>query len=142
MTDEEVLTSLRKKRDEIERQINSFERKISTLEKDLSSMRNVLEHHKQDIVSAEFLPHMSVRRLFLRGEIRGYCLEALQNSTEAMSTRELTRVVVAKKGLDVNDAVIRTKVVFSVFQTLKTAVKRGLIKDTGTRRKGVRLWRI
>ena len=84
---------------------------------------------------------MSVRRLFQRGEIQKYCLEALRAAGGALSTRELTRHVIARKGLDVEDPVLRKKVVFSVMQSMKTARRRRLVKDAG-KRKNVRLWQL
>jgi hypothetical protein len=136
-----ILEALILKRNELEGLIQSYEAKIKALETLKSNVRAVLSFQKQNHPETDFLPNMSVRRLFAGGEIQKWSLEALMQARGVLSTRDLTRHVMVMKGLDVEDPVLRKKVVFSVMQSMKTARRHKLVKDAG-KRLGVRLWQI
>ena len=136
-----LIEALKEEAEDVERLVESCKRKSAILQANISDMRAVLAFHEQNVSEDDFLPHMSVRKLFKSGEIRRYCLQALKAAGGCLDTRELARVVVAKKGLDVDDVVLRKKIVFSVMQVMKTARRYHLVVGEG-KRKGVRMWRL
>ena len=140
MIDADVLAALQAKHDQLQRLIETYQRNIASLGSDLANMRAVLDFHAQTGTATDFLPHMSVRKLFKREEMFGYCREAFQEAGGVLDTRELARFVVARKGLDPDDAVIRKRIVFSIMQVMRTARRHRMVVQEG-KRKGVCLWR-
>ena len=56
-----------------------------------------------------------------------------------MDTRELALAVLTAKGMDIQDAVLRKAVAYSIINVMRQQFRRGNVTDAGER-KGVRVW--
>lgn len=130
---------LRQRAGDLDRRIQSYARSIDLLQADLATMRAMMSFQERAVTPADYLPHLSPRRLFKRNEVRDACLEALQEHGSALDTRQLAQHAMTKKGMDTEDVIIRKKIVFSVQQAMKTARRKGFVRSAG-KRKGVVLW--
>ena len=81
---------------------------------------------------------MDISRLWKRGEMFGVCKAALAKEGP-LDTRELAVRVIAEKGLDGIDSVLRQSVAYRIVQMMTMNWKRGLVGSSG-KRKSVRVW--
>jgi hypothetical protein len=139
MADPQVVTTLRRKRDDIQAAIESYEAKIETAKRDLAAVNATLRLFELSGETLQFPAYVDLGRLWKRGEIVAVCREALA-AEGPLDTRELAVHVLRAKGMDEGDKVLRQTVAFRIVQALGIAAKRGTIGDGGKRR-GVRLWR-
>lgn len=139
MADPQILTTLRRKRDDIEGVIAAYQRKIEDAKRDLSAVNATLRLFELNGEPREFPAHADLGRLWKRGEIVTVCRQALHKEGP-LDTRELALRVIRAKGLDEGDKVIRQTVSFRIVQALSIAAKRGKIGSDG-KRKGVRIWK-
>jgi len=140
MADPQILSTLRRKRDEIEAAIVTYESKVEDAKRDLAAVVATLRLFELNGEPQEFPAYAAIGRLWKRGEMVAVCREALEQEGP-LDTRELAVRVLRAKGLDEADRVMRQTVAFRVVQALSIAAKRGTI-GSGGKRKGVRLWRI
>jgi hypothetical protein len=138
MADPHIVTTLRRKRDDIETVILAYRAKIEEAERDLSAVAATLRLFELNGEVEQFPAYLAMGRYFKRGEIVGICKAALADEG-ALDTRELALRVIRAKGLDEGDRVLRKTVGFRVVQALSMAAKRGKIGESG-KRKGVRIW--
>jgi hypothetical protein len=59
-----------------------------------------------------------------------------------LDTRELTKRVMAAKGLNPDDKVMARAIALRVVQTLRMKARRGGVLDGTEKRKGVSVWRL
>ena|ERR1700722_11377892 len=141
MADPQILTTLRTKRDEIERTIEAYSAKIKAAQIDLAHVNATLHIFEVNGEPRQFPLPMSIARLFKRGEIWAYCKTALEGSPAGLDTRELALAVIRAKGLDEADSVLRNALATSVISVLHMRAKRGQLTRAG-KRKGVVVWRL
>lgn len=139
MADPQIVTTLRRKRDEIERTIAAYEKKIAQARRDLSSVNATLALFEQD-ADPESRVYLDTLRLFRRGEIATLCKDALAKEGP-LTTRELAVYVAKAKGFDENDTVFRKSLCMRIVQALTLQWKRGTIVSPG-KRGNVRTWSI
>jgi len=137
MAEPQIVTTLRRKRDEIERAIAAYEKKIEQARIDLASVNATLRLFEQD-ADPESLVYLDTLRLFRRGEIVAICKRALSEEGP-LDTRELALRLVRAKGLDESDAVLRKAICFRIVQAMRLQWKRGAIRSSD-KRAGVRVW--
>ena len=96
MADPQILTTLRRKRDEIESVIAAYEAKIEDAKRDLSAVNVTIRLFELNGEPSQFPAYIDTKRLWNRGEIAKVCRAAL--ATEGpRDTRELAlRVIRAK----------------------------------------------
>jgi len=138
MADPQVLSTLRRKRDEIESAIAVYRKKIDEAERDLSAVAATIRLFELNGEPQQFPAYADIGRLWKRGEIVAVCREALAKEGP-LDTRELALRVIRAKELDEGDGVLRKTVAYRIVQALSIAAKRGTISDDGKRR-GVRVW--
>jgi hypothetical protein len=138
-TDLALIAGLNAKLHEIEQRLAAYMRKMKELEAVLSTHRAVLQAAAQHVDGVSYLPHLSVRRVFGRGEMQRYCLEALEAAGHPLDTRELAEYAIRSKGMDADDVAIRKKVIGSVQQAMKTARRYRRARSLA-RRRGVIVW--
>jgi hypothetical protein len=138
MADPQIVTTLTRKRDEIEATIKAYEKKIAAARRDLASVNATLRLFKLDGEASEFPVYVDTLRLFRRGEIVTLCKAALAKEGP-LDTRELALRVIQAKGMDANDAVLRTSLAFRIVQALRLQAKRGTVTALG-KRKSICLW--
>jgi hypothetical protein len=138
MADPHIVTTLTRKRDEIEATIKAYEKKIAEAKRDLSSVNATLRLFKLDGEASEFPVYVDTLRLFRRGEVVALCKDALAKEGP-LDTRELALRVIQAKGMDESDSVLRTALAFRIVQALRLQARRGAIQSLG-KRKNVCLW--
>ena len=138
MADPQVLSTLRRKRDDIEAAIATYRKKIDEAERDLSAVAATIRLFELNGEPQQFPAYADLGRLWKRGEVVTVCREALAKEGP-LDTRELALRVIKAKGLDEADKVLRQSVAFRIVQALSIAAKRGKIGTLGKRR-GLRLW--
>lgn len=138
MADPQIVTTLTRKRDEIEATIKAYEKKIAAARRDLSSVNATLRLFKLEGEASEFPVYVDTLRLFKRGEIVRLCKAALEKEGP-LDTRELALRVIQAKGMDEGDGVLRTSLAFRIVQALRLQAKRGSVISMG-KRKNVCLW--
>ena len=138
MADPQIVTTLTRKRDEIEATIIAYEKRIADAKRDLAAVAATLRLFEMNGEPQQFPSYASIGRLWKRGEMVKACRVALE-AEGPLDTRELALRVLKAKGLDEGDKVLRQAVAFRIVQALGMAAKRGAIGNAG-RRKGVRLW--
>jgi hypothetical protein len=139
MGEPHILTTLRRKRAEIEAVIAAHEAKIEAAKVDLAALDKTLrlfEPGGARQVSAYF----ELGRLWTRGEIVAVCRDALEREG-ALDSRQLAVRVAAAKGLDDQDGVFLQSLTRRVARALSNAMKRGVVRDAG-KRKDARIWQL
>lgn len=139
MVEPQVLSTLRRKRDEIEAYIGKLERQIADAKRDLMSVNATICIFEVNGEPREFPAHVELHRLFKRGEMTAICKAALVQEGP-LDTRELALRVISVKGLDESDKTLRQTIALRIVQALRLQARRGLL-ESGTRR-GVRLWHL
>lgn len=140
MAESTILVALRSKRDEIENQIAFLEDKIAELRASLvhvNAVVHLFESAPGNENPAPYRLHLS--KAFKPGEYLALSLAALRERNAPMTTSDLSHHVMAQKGWDPNDLVLRRSVVRRLSEALGKALKRGVIRSEGMRL-GVRVW--
>ena len=140
MADPQIVSTLRRKRDEIEVAIVTYESKVEDAKRDLAAVVATLRLFELSGEPHEFPAYASIGRLWKRGEMVAVCRAALHKEGP-LDTRELAVRVLRAKGLDEHDKVMRQTVAFRVVQALSISAKRGRIASE-SKRKGVRVWNL
>lgn len=138
MADPQILSTLRRKRDEIEATIAAYEKRIEAARHDLAAVAATIRLFELTGEPRQFPAYAAIGRLWKRGEMVAVCRQALDKEGP-LDTRELALRVIRAKGLDADDKVMRQTVAFRVVQALSVAAKRGTIGGA-EKRKGVRVW--
>ena len=138
MSDPQVVVTLQRKRDDIERTIAAYMKKVEAARRDLSHVNAILVMFKSPEERTQYPVYLDTSRLFRRGEIVAICKDALAKEGP-LDTRELAVRVVKSKGLDTKDNVLRRSVAFRIVQAMRLQAKRGKMIAL-PKRKGIRLW--
>ncbi|MFG1243302.1 hypothetical protein V5F31_13070 [Xanthobacter sp. V7C-4] len=138
MSDPQVLTTLRRKRAEVEGFIAKLEKQIDTAKRDLSAINATIRIFEVNGEPREFPAYVEIHRLFKRGEMTTICKAALAQEGP-LDTRELALRVIRAKDLDEGDKALRQTIALRIVQALRLQERRGFICDNG-RRNGVRVW--
>ena len=77
MADPQVLSTLRRKRNEIERVIVTYEKRLTEARRDLAHVNATIQLFEAATSPEGVKPYQDVHRLFRRGEIVILCKEAL-----------------------------------------------------------------
>lgn len=139
MAELQIVTTLRRKRDEMEAAIRAYEKKVEALRRDLAHVNATLRMFELNGEHEVFPVHMDLTRLFKRGEVWRICQEALAGAPDGLDTRELALAVIRAKGMDQGDAVLRKAINYRIVQAMRMQEKRARVAGNG-KRKGVRVW--
>lgn len=140
MSDPQIVTTLRRKREDLERQLAMLAGQAKATEIALSHVSAVIALYEATGDEPPAFPvHMDLSRLFKRFELWRLCEAALKAAGEPQTTRELARAVIKAKGWNVEDAPLRKAVAYRIVQALTAQAKRGRVGSPG-RRGNVRLW--
>lgn len=133
-----TVTTLTTKREQLERAIAGYEKALEQARADLGHViATIAMFERAD--PGEAPRYADIHRLFARGEVTKICKQALAGG--CLDTRELAVRVLAAKGFDATDEVLRKAVAFKIVQALRMQHLRGTIGDAG-KRKGVRVWKL
>jgi hypothetical protein len=136
-----AILALRRKRDQISGVIAEYERKIKEAQRDLTHVNASLRIFELTGDPSEFPPYIDLNRIFRRGETTRLCMEALRTEGP-LDTRQLTKRVMAAKGLNASDTILAKSISLRIVQTLRIKALRGGPLDGTERRKGVCIWRL
>jgi hypothetical protein len=136
MAEPQIVTTLRSKRDELERIIGSYEKAIEAARRDLAHVNATLQLFRREGVPSAYPSKMSIIRVFRRGEIFAICKLALAQAPTGMDTRELALAVLRAKGMDIQDAVLRKAIAYSIINVMRQQSRRGKVSDAGLRKRG------
>ncbi|MGJ0513471.1 hypothetical protein [Methylocystis sp.] len=139
MAEPQIVTTLRRKRDEMEAAIRAYEKKTEALRRDLAHVNATLRMFELNGEHEVFPVHMDLTRLFKRGEVWRICQEALADAPEGLDTRELGLAVIQTKKLDEGDSVLRRAINYRIVQAMRMQAKRNNVVSKG-KRKGVVIW--
>ena len=143
MADSHVISALREKRALVAGLIEKLERKLDQHRADLTHIDGVLRLFQPDRDPGDIKPkrtYANRTRYFARNELSRMCSDALREASGVlMKTDEITGQVMATKGLDAADAVLRKAISEQVLAIMRSFRKRGTVEQVGLGR-GVR-WR-
>jgi hypothetical protein len=142
MADPHVISALRTKRAEVAGLIDSLERRIAQCRADLVHLDSVLRLYQPERDPTEIRPKRSVHRnrYFASGELARLCLEAFRGTPEPLPFADIVERVIAAKGFNASDRVLRTAIGELAKATLAPMRRRGTVEKIGQGR-GVR-WRL
>ncbi|MFG1263895.1 hypothetical protein [Xanthobacter aminoxidans] len=138
MAEPQVLSTLRRKRADVEGYIAKLERQIEDAKRDLSAINATIRIFEVNGEPSEFPAYVEIHRLFKRGEMTAICRAALAKEGP-LDTRELALRIIRAKGLDEGDKALRQTIALRIVQALRLQERRGTVTACG-RRAGVRLW--
>lgn len=139
MPDPQVLTTLRRKRDEIERMIVTYEKRLSEARRDLAHVSATIQLFEAATSPSDVKVYQDVHRLFQRGEIVALCKEALSKNGP-MDTRQLSHYVMKAKGFK-EDNELRKAIAYRIVNAMRMQANRGLVQRLG-KKKGAVVWAI
>jgi hypothetical protein len=142
MTDPHIISALREKRSVVAGLIEKLERKLEQHRADLTHIDGVLRLFQPDRDPGEIKPKRSYARrtrYFGKGELPRLCRESVRDD-ELQTTDEIAGRVIAAKGFDAADAVLRKAIREQVLSFMRSLRKRGTVEQVGFGR-GVR-WKL
>jgi hypothetical protein len=144
MADPHVISALREKRALISGLIEKLERKLEQHRADLTHIDGVLRLFQPDRDPDEIKPKRTYARrtrYFAKGELSRLVLEALRDAHgKPLSTDDLAGQMVAAKGFDATDSVLRSAIREQALTALRAFRKRGAVEQMGLGR-GMR-WKL
>jgi hypothetical protein len=144
VADLHVISALREKRALVAGLIDKLERKLEQHRADLTHIDGVLRLFQPDRDPNEIKPKRTYARrtrYFAKGELSRLVLEALRDAHwKPQSTDDLANSVIAAKGFDAADSVLRAAIRDQALTALRAFRKRGAVEQMGLGR-GVR-WRL
>jgi hypothetical protein len=136
MAESQTVVTLRAKRDAIAAAISNYERQLEIARSDFTHVSAALAIFEASDNPGSQRAYVALYRHFTYGEIATRCREALEAGP--MSTTDLTKRIMADKGLDPADRVLVQSVGFSVLRSLRGLARRGTV--TQTRKRGRCIW--
>jgi hypothetical protein len=132
-----VVSGLIEKRRELAGIIDHLQRQLNQHRADLTHIDGVLRVLAADLDPETIRPKRAYRRnrYFARNELSRLCLAILRMATgELLSTDEIASRVIAAKGFDPGDAILRAAVREQVGSTAKRLHRLGTIENIGAGR--------
>lgn len=136
MAESQTVTTLRAKRDAIASAISNYERQLDQAKADFTHITAALSIFEASDNPDSQRAYVALYRHFAYGEFATLCREALKAGPQ--TTTELTKRVMATKGLDPANKVLAQSVGFSVLRSLRGLAKRRAV--TCTRKRGRCTW--
>ena len=142
MADPHVISALRAKRAEVAGLIDSLERLLAQHRADLMHLDGVLRLYQPDRDPEAIRPRQvrGRNRYFGRGELSRLCRELFRDAPGPLSVADLVAAVIAAKGFDAGDRVLRDRIDDLVKAALGPMRRSGSVEKMGQGR-GVR-WRL
>jgi len=144
MADPHVISALREKRALVAGLIEKLERKLEQHRADLTHIDGVLRLFQPEHDPASIKPKRTYARrtrYFARNELSRLCMDALRATAGTLlATDEIAGRVIAAKGFDAADAVLRKAISDQSLALMRLFRKRGMVEQSGLGR-GVR-WKL
>jgi hypothetical protein len=138
-----VVSGLIEKRRELAGIIDELQRQLDQHRADLTHIDGTLRVLATDLDPEAIRPKRVYRRnrYFARNELSRLCLGVLRTAaSELLSTEDIAGQVIATKGFDVGDAILRAAIREQVGSTVKRLHRDGAIENTGAGR--ANRWRL
>jgi hypothetical protein len=132
-----VVSGLIEKRRELAGVIDQMQRQLDQRRADLTHIDGVLRILAADLDPETIRPKRAYRRnrYFARNELSRLCLGALRTAAgELLSTDDIAARVIAAKGFDAADGILRTAIRDQVGSTVKRLHRDGTIENIGAAR--------
>jgi hypothetical protein len=132
-----VVSSLIEKRRELAGIIDELQRKLDQHRADLTHIDGVLRVLASDLDPETLRPKRIYRRnrYFARDELTRLCLGVLRTAAgELLSTDDIAGRVIATKGFEAGDAILRASIREQVGSTVKRLHREGTIESVGAGR--------
>lgn len=140
MAESQTVIQLRDKQAELQDAVSYLEGKLTEARADLIHVNAVLRLFELGPDAREQFPaHINLSRMFAKGELVALSQCALRGADGPMTTRDIAAFVIAEKGWDQKDPILRKGVAHRLVHTLSKAMRRGAVASPGYQ-KGVRLW--
>jgi hypothetical protein len=144
MADPHVISALREKRAIVAGLIEKLERKLEQHRADLTHIDGVLRLFQPDRDPDEIKPKRTYAkrtRYFSKGELSRLVLETLRDARgKPQTTDEIAGQIIAAKGFDAADGVLRAAIRDQALTALRAFRKRGVAEQVGLGR-GLR-WKL
>jgi hypothetical protein len=137
MAESQTVVILRNKRDAIAAAIESYERELEKAKADFAHVTATLAIFDAGDRPGSQRPYTHLARAFRYGELATLCCTALAEGP--LSTPDLTKRIMAEKGLDTANRVLARSVGFSVLQSLRGMSRRRMVEKL-TRSRGRCVW--
>lgn len=138
MAEIRTVTTLQHKAAEIEAAIIGYEQKLAQARVDLSRVRSVIDIFENNSEAVKLPPYADLHRLFRRAELFAMCKRALAEGPR--TTPALAEYVMAVKGLDVTDKVLRRAIAYRVVQTMGVHERQRHVVSPGKAKGGIKIW--
>jgi hypothetical protein len=140
MADPHVISALREKRALVAGLIEKLERKLEQHRADLTHIDEVLRLFQPDRDPGEIKAkrtYVRRTRYFARNELSRLCMDALRAVDGALlTTDEIAGRIIAAKGFDAGDAILRKVISEQSLALLRSFRKRGTVEQIGLGRGG------
>lgn len=137
MSKDHVVSGLIEKRRELVGIIDELQRQLDQHRADLTHIDGALRVLATDLDPETIRPKRIYRRnrYFARNELSRLCLGVLRTAAgELLSTDDITARVIAAKGFDSGDAILRNAIRDQVGSTVKRLHRNGAIENIGAGR--------
>lgn len=125
MAESQTVTILRAKRDAIAATIQNYERELDRAKADFTHVTATLAIFDAGDKPGSQRPYTSVYRAFKYGELAAMCREAIADGP--LTTPDITKRLMAQKGLDHSNRVLVRSVGFSVLQSMRGMARRKMV---------------
>jgi hypothetical protein len=132
-----VVSGLIAKRAELAGIIDTLQRQLDQYRADLTHIDGTLRILASDLDPETIRPKRAYRRnrYFARNELSRLCLGVLRTAPgESLSTNDIAGRVIAAKGFDADDAILRAAIREQVGSTVKRLHTKSLIENNGAGR--------
>jgi hypothetical protein len=140
MADPHVISALREKRALVAGLIEKLERKLEQHRADLTHIDGVLRLFQPDRDPGDIKAkrtYVRRTRYFARNELSRLCMDALRAVDGALlTTDEIAGRIIAAKGFDAGDAILRKVISEQSLALLRSFRKRGTVEQIGLGRGG------
>ena len=131
MAESNTVLTLRAKRDAIKAAIANYERQLETAKSDFTHVTAALAIFEASDNPESQRAYVGLYRYFKYGEVAAMCRDMLAGGPA--TTPELTKRVMAAKGMDPGDRVLVQTVNFTVLRSLRGMAKRKVVMQTRQR---------
>lgn len=140
MAEIRTVTTLKRKRDEIQDSIKLYERQLAQAKSDLAHVQAAIRIFEASGDPKGMPRYVDTYRLYKKGEMWTLCQQALAGGAE-LTTRELAIGVMGAKGLDAGDMVLVKGIGQQLIHILRMRQKTGRLLMNG-KRVGVSVWQL
>jgi hypothetical protein len=133
-----TVTTLTRKRQEIERAIAGYEARLKQALLDLAHITAAIAIFEASGSTADMLAYANLKRFWKNGQILALCKGFLR-AEGPLDTRALSERVMRASGLNPSDMVLVQAVAHRVYPVMRAQQRRGKIVYAG-KRKAARIW--